>query len=139
MPSQNDKQQFVNAEAVSSYAYYTDYSRVKVVPCDASCEQVSNSVSSHESIPCNTIRTRVLPIKLAVILNEPRFQHIICWMPHGRAWKVLDPTKFINLVAPHYFEYPNYRYNSFIRLVNAWGFRRVKKGVDANAYYHEVS
>jgi len=147
MLTQNDKQQFVNAEAeagnldanfdkdsesVSSYAY-ADYSLL-MVPCDASC--AGNSVSSQESIPYN-IRTQVLPIKLAAILNEPRFQQIICWMPHGRAWKVLNPTEFVNCLAPHYFQYPNY--NSFIRLVNAWGFRRIKTGVDANAYYHEVS
>ena len=83
------------------------------------------------------VRTQIFSTKLAAILDEPRFSHIICWMPHGRAWRVLSPQKFIDEVAPQYFEYPNY--HSFQRLVNAWGFRRIKNGRDVNAYYHEVS
>ena len=61
----------------------------------------------------------------------PRFSHIICWMPHGQTWRVLSPQKFVDEVAPHCFEYPNY--HSFQRLVNAWGFRHIKKGTDVNA------
>jgi len=83
------------------------------------------------------IRTQIFSTKLAAILDEPRFSHILSWMPHGRAWRILSPHKFEDEVAPHYFEYPNY--HSFQRLVNAWGFRRIKNGRDVNAYYHEVS
>ncbi len=83
------------------------------------------------------IRKQVLPVKLNLMLSDPKFSHIISWMPHGRAWRVFRPKEFTEFVAPIYFEYPNY--NSFIRLVNAWGFRRVTTGVDTNAYYHEVS
>ncbi len=82
------------------------------------------------------IRKQVLPVKLNLMLSDPKFSHIISWMPHGRAWRVFRPKEFTEFVAPIYFEYPNY--NSFIRLVNAWGFRRVTTGVDTNAYYHEV-
>jgi len=112
---------------------YTDYSRSSAGK--ASAVTLHRTSSSRESLP-KDIRVQVLPVKLAAILDEPRFQDIICWMPHGRAWKVLRPMEFTERVAPHYFEYPNY--NSFIRLVNAWGFRRIKTGVDANAYFHEV-
>lgn len=52
------------------------------------------------------------------------------------AWKILRSKEFTDQVLPIYFNHPNY--NSFIRLVNAWGFRRVTTGLDANAYFHEV-
>ena len=82
------------------------------------------------------IRIQIFSTKLAAILDEPRFLHILSWIPHGRAWRILSPQKFVDEVSPHYFEYPNY--HSFQRLVNAWGFRRIKNGRDINTYYHEV-
>ena len=83
------------------------------------------------------VRAQVFPVKLAMILSQKCFSDIITWMPHGRAWKILSPKDFIEKVAPHFFDSP--RYASFIRLVNAWGFKRIRSGLDTNAYYHEVS
>ena len=77
-----------------------------------------------------------LPAKLNAMLSCKEFESIISWMPHGRAWKIHKPHAFVEQVIPRFFEYANY--NSFIRLVNAWGFRRLLKGPDRNAYYHEV-
>jgi len=129
-----DHEESLVAPAANEYTY-TDHSRVIKKGNAASVTSSHRSSSSQESVP-NNIRVQVLPVKLAAILDEPRFQDIICWMPHGRAWKVLRPKEFTERVASNYFQYPNY--NSFIRLVNAWGFRRIKTGVDANAYFHEV-
>jgi hypothetical protein len=78
-----------------------------------------------------------LPVKLVAILNDQASQDIVSWLPHGRAWKIQNTYLFVNQVLPNYFEKPNY--NSFIRLTNAWGFRRITRGVDKDAYYHEVS
>jgi hypothetical protein len=61
----------------------------------------------------------------------------VCWMPHGRSWKVLKPNLFESMVMPLFFEYSNY--HSFNRLVNAWSFRRISSGPDRGSYYHEVS
>ena len=83
------------------------------------------------------MKTQRLPIKLASILSDTRFSDVISWMPHGRSWRVLRPKLFVSDVMPKYFEYN--KYDSFIRLVNAWGFRRVKCGIDQGSYYHEVS
>jgi len=118
-------------EAAESISIYQYIDHATTLQQGASTVNVPLHRATHHDI-----RVQVLPIKLAAILNEPRFSHVIAWLPHGRAWKVLRPREFTDLVAPHYFEYPNY--NSFIRLVNAWGFRRMTTGVDANAYFHEV-
>lgn len=84
----------------------------------------------------NSMRVQKLPTKLSAMLSCKEFEHIISWMPHGRAWKIHNPHAFVEEVIPRFFD--NTNYNSFIRLVNAWGFRRVMKGTDRNAYYHEV-
>jgi len=82
------------------------------------------------------IKNAKLPAKLNHMLMDPSLQNIVMWMPHGRAWKILRPKDFTDIVLPRYFESVNY--NSFVRLVNAWGFRRFTTGRDSNAYYHEL-
>lgn len=44
---------------------------------------------------------------------------------------------FTEIALPRYFGHKNYA--SFVRIVNAWGFRRVTNGLDRDSYYHEVS
>ena len=56
------------------------------------------------------------------------------WMPHGRSWKVHKPKAFEEKVIPLFFV--SCKYTSFIRQANGWGFRRISRGLDRNAYYH---
>ena len=58
-------------------------------------------------------------------------------MPHGRSWRVLNRDLFAEHALPSYFGHKNYA--SFVRIVNAWGFRRITRGADRDSYYHEVS
>ncbi len=60
----------------------------------------------------------------------------ISWLPHGRSWIIHDKAKFIKEVSRSHFHFS--KYESFIRQVNAWGFKRVTRGADANSYYHEM-
>eukprot|EP00957_Ditylum_brightwellii_P041221 3120454-Ditylum_brightwellii.AAC.1 len=62
--------------------------------------------------------------------------HIISWMPHGRAWKVVAPSELETEVLGKYFRQS--RYASFARQINGWGFRRITQGPDKNCYYHEL-
>jgi len=81
-------------------------------------------------------RVQKLPPKLYTILSMREFSRIITWMPHGRSWKVIDTKGFQEEVMPRFFEYTNYE--SFVRLVNAWGFKRVPLGPDRSSYFHEM-
>mmetsp|Transcript_48902 Transcript_48902/g.57126 ORF Transcript_48902/g.57126 Transcript_48902/m.57126 type:complete len:133 (-) Transcript_48902:523-921(-) len=90
--------------------------------------------SLHE-VP-RTIRVAKLTIKLDAMLSNPHLSEIITWMPHGKSWKVTNQNRFLQEVMPKYFEYSNY--NSFNRLVNAWGFKRIKNGPDRNSYHHKA-
>mmetsp|Transcript_10437 Transcript_10437/g.18321 ORF Transcript_10437/g.18321 Transcript_10437/m.18321 type:complete len:318 (+) Transcript_10437:1-954(+) len=57
-------------------------------------------------------------------------------MPHGRSWKILNRELFASFALPRYFGHSNHA--SFVRIVNAWGFRRISLGVDRDSYYHEL-
>jgi hypothetical protein len=112
---------------------YRDYSRIRASPESIFVHQQQ----MQQQRDCASIRTQKLPAKLNAMLSTSDYQHIISWVPHGRAWKVHNSPMFVEHVMPQIFEYNNY--NSFIRLINAWGFRRMTKGPDRNAYWHEVS
>lgn len=81
-------------------------------------------------------KDRSFPEKLHKILSNPTFQHIITWLPDGRSWRVLDAKKFEKEVIPLYFRHRNFA--SFMRQVNGWGFRGIRRGYGHRSYYHEV-
>ena len=112
---------------------YRDFSHL---PRDASSIDPRTSGISEDgtALALDELRNSKLPAKLNHMLADPQNSHIISWMPHGRAWKILRPQEFTDRVLPRYFESVNY--NSFVRLINAWGFRRFTTGRDSNSYYH---
>jgi hypothetical protein len=76
------------------------------------------------------------PTKLHHILSDPEYQHVISWMPHGRAWKIHNRDLLISDVVPKYFVQS--KCQSFARQLNGWGFKRLQQaGNDFNAYYHK--
>ena len=77
------------------------------------------------------------PMKLHQMLSDPDAEGVIVWLPHGRAWKIINQDKFETGLLGKYFEHGNM--SSFMRQVNGWDFRRIVKGVDEQSYYHEVS
>jgi len=63
------------------------------------------------------------PARLHQMLSAPEHSHVITWMPHGRAWKILDKERLISDVIPNY--YVCKKYESFARQLNGWGFKRL--------------
>jgi hypothetical protein len=68
------------------------------------------------------------PEKLMELLANPKTQHIVSWMPHGRAFKVHTQKQFIEEVLPTFAGSKNIKYMSFNRQLNLWGFKRLTKG-----------
>jgi hypothetical protein len=54
--------------------------------------------------------------RLHEILSNPEYSAYISWLPHGRAWKILDKAEFEKNVIPNYFRHA--RYASFMRQVS---------------------
>jgi hypothetical protein len=128
-------------EAEESKYQYRDFSRVPPDDGESVLDVIahipSNGGSSAQGgANAHSIKHQKLPIKLNAMLSDKELAHIIAWMPHGRSWRILKPKQFVKEVLPKYFDYCNY--NSFIRLVNAWGFRRFSSGPDRHSYYHEL-
>jgi hypothetical protein len=79
------------------------------------------------------------PITLHKLLRHTQrlgMEHIVSWLPHGRAFAVHDRKAFENEVIPVYFHQS--RFSSFQRQLNKYGFACVKHpGPDQGAYYHQ--
>mmetsp|Transcript_13585 Transcript_13585/g.16498 ORF Transcript_13585/g.16498 Transcript_13585/m.16498 type:complete len:592 (-) Transcript_13585:174-1949(-) len=75
------------------------------------------------------------PEKLMEVLDRGDMDAIITWLPHGRAFIVKHPQNLREVVLPRFFKQS--KFMSFTRQLNLWGFKRITKGVDSGAYYHE--
>jgi hypothetical protein len=81
----------------------------------------------------------VFPEKMHYILLELENEgsrDIVSWLPHGRAFMVHSLKLFEEEILSKWFNMT--KYTSFQRQMNLYGFRRVAKGVDKGAYYHEL-
>lgn len=130
---------------------YHDYSQV---PAPSSGDGTSN-----EQQPTTVFVTRggtatLFPLKLYGMLDDamsadpsrdrqlpgvPNGQilsQIVCFQPHGRAFKVQDVNLFKECVLPVYFG--KMKYSSFLRQLNLYGFTRISRGADKGGYYHEL-
>ena len=47
---------------------------------------------------------------------------VVGWLPHGRAFAILDEDRFMREVVPMFFKQTKIR--SFYRQLSLWGFRR---------------
>jgi len=79
---------------------------------------------------------RNFPALLHAMLSDEKYSHIISWMPHGRAWKVLNKKLLVEQAIPKFFGQSMYA--SFTRQLSGWGFKRLHQtGPDFGCYYHE--
>lgn len=78
---------------------------------------------------------KIFPQRLMEILSNPNNTDAIAWLPHGRAFIIINRQKFANTVLPAYFR--KTKYTSFTRKLNRWNFTRVTRGPELGAYYHE--
>lgn len=63
-----------------------------------------------------------------------QYSHIICWLPHGRGFTILDKKKFETEVMPKFFQ--DAKYTSFTRRLRRWNFRIQTHGHKRSSYFH---
>jgi hypothetical protein len=92
---------------------------------------------SHLSQPSSSrSKRKTFPTKLHEILSDFTYSDIIAWSSHGRSFRVLDKTRLLDVIGHKFFKFKNV--NSFYRMLNLWGFKRLRQpGADNLAYYHE--
>ena len=76
--------------------------------------------------------TTTFPFRLYDMLEaaEPnKFDHIVCWVFHGRSFKVHDSKEFEERILPEYFSGQS-KYKSFLRQLNFYKFKRTTDGND---------
>jgi hypothetical protein len=79
---------------------------------------------------------RNFPARLHAMLSSEQYSHIISWMPHGRAWKVINKELLVEEAIPKFFGQS--KFSSFTRQLSGWGFKRLHQtGQDFGCYYHE--
>ena len=61
------------------------------------------------------------------ILSNPDYVPIVSWLPHGKCFAIHNHSQFSSRILPKYFRRVIFR--SFIRKLNRWGFRSVKRSV----------
>jgi len=79
------------------------------------------------------------PFKLHAILdNAPTegYDSIVSWDREcENGFKVHDREAFVNHIIPIFFKHSKYR--SFQRMLNMWGFERIREGPSKGVYTHE--
>ena len=80
----------------------------------------------------------LFPSKLHDLLSfahENGHDSIISWLPHGRSFKIHDPNRFEQTLMTTRFKQSSFM--SFVRQLNFWGFKKIKKaGDDEGSYWH---
>jgi len=77
------------------------------------------------------------PFKLHAMLDNAAdggYENIVSWSGDN-GFLVHDKDAFVETIIPKYFSQTKYR--SFQRLLNMWGFQRLREGPRKGAYYHE--
>jgi len=106
------------------------------LPDDNTFEQ-NKTLSSSSTVPKPTATVsgskwthkQRFPNALLDMLSNPEFVSIVSWIPNGRAFAILDESKFTSLILPKYFPRITV-FRSFVRKLNRWGFRSVRGLVD---------
>lgn len=78
----------------------------------------------------------LFPQRLHKVLDEGKYESIISWQFHGRAFKVHKREEFVKTVLP-LFAKSGRTYASFMRQLNYYGYKRNDlSGPDKGSYYH---
>lgn len=104
------------------------------------CSNSSSSSSPYSVGPPSALKF-AFPTKLYAMLeladSIPYFSKAITWLPHGRAFLIIDEVTFMQQIVPYFFNQT--RLHSFNRQLHLWGFKRSvkKKYKYQTIWYHD--
>lgn len=77
------------------------------------------------------------PTRLHDILSTKEYNDYVAWLPHGRAWRILNKSQFEKKVIPHHFRHA--RYASFMRQASCFYSLCVYDVIIYDELPHDVS
>lgn len=95
------------------------------------------TIVSKSSMSESSRDTKIFPQHLMEALNDPVNHDAINWLPHGKAFTVLNRDKLCHDVLPKICGHKTKKYSSFTRKLSQWNFHHVTMGPEAGSYYHE--
>jgi len=111
----------------------------------ASADHINASNSNDERIPAKTQKKKTknaisglkmtFPTQLMQILSCEEYKDIVAWTDDGMAFLIKDKDEFIQTVLHRHFH--GRKYDSFIRKLYRWNFRRINHGVNERAFYNK--
>jgi hypothetical protein len=97
-------------------------------------DQIHDGMRMHSASTVSSAFPSVLYDMLEDV-GDHKWEHIVSWQPHGRAFRVHKIKKFVDIVLPNYFSQS--KITSFQRQLNLYCFSRLTSNLDKGAYYHE--
>lgn len=96
----------------------------------------SRQQQNHNYRP-SAVQQHSFPLRLQRMLDKLEAEsnsEIVSWCPHGRAFAVHDPDRFVVELMPVYFNQT--KYSSFQRQLHMYNFSRITSGRDKGAYWN---
>jgi hypothetical protein len=127
-----------NEEEALTFMGSTSRNQKKGMYFDASVLADPDPLSTSNRRPKGGV-TEPFPEKVHRMLSEAEEngnEDIASFFPHGRAFAIHKPEKFVRDILPIYFRQS--RMSSFQRQLNLYGFTRIASGPDEGGYYHEL-
>jgi len=136
-PSSSNKdashKDMLSANTIQESSHYPDFSLV-------TDEEAMKYITEQGKGKRTKSNAETFPKKLHKIVERSEidgYSDIICWLPHGRAFRIHDTKRFISDILSKYFYLSQFA--SFKRQLNIYSFRKiVLDGHDRGAYYHEL-
>ena len=125
----------VSSSSASCFRVHKDFITPPSVRHHSSQPETTQRRQSSKNKPTTTMTTfgpqtfpldtrTTFPYKLFRMLEScsSNDKPAITWLPHGRAFTIIDKDKFMAEIAPIYFSHTQFR--SFLRQLGLWGFTR---------------
>ena len=91
---------------------------------------------SEDSVKPSSIQDMDFHQKLHAMLARDDLADVICWLSHGRAFRIKVPSRFEKTACLEYFGHK--RYSSFLYQLGVHGYKQITTGTDRGAYYSPV-
>eukprot|EP00532_Pseudo-nitzschia_australis_P007038 CAMPEP_0168172968 /NCGR_PEP_ID=MMETSP0139_2-20121125/5592_1 /TAXON_ID=44445 /ORGANISM="Pseudo-nitzschia australis, Strain 10249 10 AB" /LENGTH=1001 /DNA_ID=CAMNT_0008090765 /DNA_START=239 /DNA_END=3244 /DNA_ORIENTATION=+ len=102
-----------------------------------------NGFTLNEDFKQKEVPDLLFPWKLHDTLDDAELSqdiktNVVSWQADGVSFNIHNKERFVNEVLPRYFENTPKEWDSFINILNSWGFVRFDAGIQQGAYFHRL-